>query len=298
MEKKGLKLVLMTAIISGFSIFLNKFGVKGMNPYVFTFLKNSAVAVFLLSLILLLKDKTIFSLSKKQYIKLGAIGLFGGSIPFLLFFKGLQLTSAASAGFIHKTMFIWVTVLAFVFMKERINKKFLVPALLVVLGNFLLLSINSFSWGMGETWVLVATLFWSVENIISKNALKDLDGKTIAFGRMFFGSLFILMFLVFSGNIQGIVNLSLSQVLWTGFTSLLLLGFVYTYYNGLKFVSPTTATSILLLGSPITTVFNFVFLDKIISVPQIVGVILLISGVFGIVSLSNRIQITWTANPR
>ncbi|MBS1266167.1 MAG: hypothetical protein MAG795_00132 [Candidatus Woesearchaeota archaeon] len=298
MNKKGLKLVLMTAIISGVSIFLNKFGVQGVNPYVFTFLKNTTVATLLLSLILLLKDKTIFSLSKKQYFKLSAIGLFGGSIPFLLFFKGLQLTSSASAGFIHKTMFIWVFILAVLFLRENINKKILVPALLIILGNFLLLKINSFSWGFGESLILGATLFWSIENIISKNALNELDAKTVVFGRMFFGSLFILMFLVASGNIKEVVSLSLSQILWTGFTSVLLMGYVFTYYNGLKFVSPTIATSILLLASPITTVLNFVFLDKMISVPQVIGIILLFSGVVGVLSLSENIQITWTANPR
>ena len=100
--EKGLGLVLGTAVISGVSIFLNKFGVGGMDPAVFTTAKNVLVAVFLISTLLALKEwKTLKSLSGKAWGQLALIGLIGGSIPFLLFFTGLQMTSAAQAGFLH-----------------------------------------------------------------------------------------------------------------------------------------------------------------------------------------------------
>ena len=36
MNKKGLMFAFFTAIVSGFSIFVNKFGLTGIDPYVFT----------------------------------------------------------------------------------------------------------------------------------------------------------------------------------------------------------------------------------------------------------------------
>jgi len=106
MSKKGLILVLTTAIISGISIFINKYSVSVINPYIFTFLKNAVVALMLSGLILLIKDwKILKFLTKKQWLLLLLIGLIGGSIPFLLFFKGLSLVSAAQGSFIHKTIF-------------------------------------------------------------------------------------------------------------------------------------------------------------------------------------------------
>ena len=51
-SKKGLMLVLGTAVISGFSIFINSYGVKGFDSSVFTFSKNFAVALALIALIL------------------------------------------------------------------------------------------------------------------------------------------------------------------------------------------------------------------------------------------------------
>ena len=104
-RSKGLAFVLGTALISGVSIFINKFGVKGFDPFVFTSLKNLAVAMLLLSgLIIQTRFRELRQLSRKKWEKLIMIGVLGGSIPFLLFFAGLKIASAANAAFIHKTL--------------------------------------------------------------------------------------------------------------------------------------------------------------------------------------------------
>ena len=279
MNKKGLMFVLGTAIISGVSIFINKFGVKGIDAYLFTGAKNVIVAIFLFSLILLAMDfKKLKAMSKKDIGKLFLIGLFGGSIPFLLFFKGLQITSAAQGTFIHKTMFLWVGILALIFLKEKLNKGILIGAVLLLTGNFLLLKLNNFVFATGDLLILAATLFWSVETIISKNALKNLDSKVVAFGRMFFGSLLIIVFLGVTGKLVLVTTLTSAHFLWILVTSIFLLGYVFTWYSGLKHIKAGVATSILLLGSVITTVLNLAFADAVIVPSQVIGMILLVIG--------------------
>ena len=271
--------VLGTAIISGVSIFINKFGVKGIDAYLFTGAKNVIVAIFLFSLILLAMDfKKLKAMSKKDIGKLFLIGLFGGSIPFLLFFKGLQITSAAQGTFIHKTMFLWVGILALIFLKEKLNKGILIGAVLLLTGNFLLLKLNNFVFATGDLLILAATLFWSVETIISKNALKNLDSKVVAFGRMFFGSLLIIVFLGVTGKLVLVTTLTSAHFLWILVTSIFLLGYVFTWYSGLKHIKAGVATSILLLGSVITTVLNLAFADAVIVPSQVIGMILLVIG--------------------
>ena len=117
-KNKGLILILGTAFISGLSVFVNKFGIVLISPYIFTGLKGIVVALLAISWLLMMKDwKTLKKLTKKQWLILSGIGLIGGSIPFLLFFKGLSLTTGIQAAFIHKTMFIYIAILAFVFLK-------------------------------------------------------------------------------------------------------------------------------------------------------------------------------------
>jgi len=259
-KNKGYWLVFATAVISGFSIFINKFGVSVINPYIFTFLKNVTVAVLLCSVLVAAKDlKVIKSLSKKQWGILMAIGLVGGSIPFLLFFKGLSLTSAAGASFIQKTMFVWILILAGIFIKEKITKNYVFAGLLLIGGNLLFLKISDIRFDTGSGLVLLATLFWAVENVISKQALKDLPARIVMWGRMFFGSVFILIFLALSHQVSLLGNVNIQQIGWTAITSVLLFGYVYTWYSGLKYIKVSEAAIILMLGSPITTMLSVIF---------------------------------------
>ena len=257
--RKGYFLVFLTALISGFAIFINKFGVSVVNPNIYTFLRVLTVAIFLTGLLLFSKDwQRLKDLTKKQWLLLITIGLVGGSIPFLLFFKGLSITNAAQGSFIHKTMFIWVTLLATLFLKEKIDKKFLLGGLFLLLGSLILLKKLPYSFNQGDLLVFLASLLWATENTISKYVLRDLEGRIVAWARMFFGALFILIFLLATNQLPLISGLTLGQINWVLITAVILFGYVMTWYNGLKFIPVSQATVILLLGSPITTLLSFI----------------------------------------
>ncbi|MBU2100367.1 DMT family transporter [Candidatus Micrarchaeota archaeon] len=285
-QSKGIILVLLTAIISGISIFLNAFAVKGFNPFVFTGMKNLIVAVFLISLIVLSGQlNSLKNLTRKQWLNLSLIGLIGGSVPFLLYFYALKLTTASTAGFLHKTLFVWASLLAFFFLKEKLSKKLIAGAILLLTGNFLLFN-QTFSFGFPELLVLTAVLFWAGENILSKNALNELSGTVVAGARMFFGSLFILLFLLFSGQLSLIATHSIDQWSWILLTAFLLFFYVLTYYSGLKHISVSAATSILLLGQPITALLSFVFFGQAVSLTEAFGLIMIVFGVLIIAGFS------------
>jgi len=285
---KGILLVLATAIISGISIFINSFGVKGFDSAVFTFTKNVVVAVLLFAVIFgISKFQSLKELTRKQWLQLSAIGLIGGSIPFLLFFKGLQLTTGATSGFIHKTMFIFIVVLAIVFLKEKLTKWLALGALLLLSGTYIFIR-PELTFSLAHLLILGATLFWAVEQLISKHVLKELSGTMVAFGRMFFGSIFILAYLFITGKAPIITSMSLAQYGWIGITAVFLLLYVLTYYNGLKHVKVTTAAAILTLGAPITLLINALTKGTVISLFQASGMFLLLGGVAIIVFMSQK----------
>jgi len=103
-------------VISGVNNFLTKIAVTAIkDPIFYTTLKNAIVAIFLIGIIVLFKRlPEISALTKKQLLKLSVIGFIGGSIPFALYFSGLQMTSAINASLIHKTLFLWVLIFIFV----------------------------------------------------------------------------------------------------------------------------------------------------------------------------------------
>lgn len=264
MNRKGLILVFITAVISGFSVFINKYGVSGMNAYIFTFLKNVMVLLAFSGFILLAREwRQLAKLTKKQWFILVVIGLVGGGAAFLLFFKGLSITSAAQGSFIHKTMFAYTMILAAIFLREKIKKEMLIGALLILAGNLIALKALNLSLNRGDLYVFMATLLWAAENIMSKYALKDIPSKIVAWGRMFFGAMLILLFLAASGQLSMIGHLSWEQTLWIEITSFILFGYMITWYSGLRHIPVSIAAAILLLGSPITTFLTIVSTGKI-----------------------------------
>lgn len=290
-ENKGIMLALCTALISGVSIFINSFAVQQVDPFNLTLIRNSLVAIMLLSLLFLIKEfELLKKLTLSQWQKLALIGFVGGSIPFLLFFYALKSTSAASAGFIHKTLFIYVAILAAVFLKEKLSTKFFIGALLLLLGNVLLFS-GELKTELPFLLVFIATLLWAIENVISKDAITSakINPRLVAFGRMFFGSIFILLILLPFGALN-LPNVESSGWSWIIITTALLFLYVTTYYSSLKYIPVSKAAAIIMLAQPITGVLSSIFLGKSLSLQQGVGFTLIVIGTIVIIGASFFLQ--------
>ncbi len=293
---KGIVFVLITAVVSGFSIFLNSFAVRGFDSSVFTFSKNIVVAALLFAIIAGCRQlRQLKSLAKRQWLQLLAIGLVGGSIPFLLYFRGLQLATGTTAAFIHKTMFVYIAVFALIFLREKLSKGVVAAAALLMAGNFLVLR-PDFSVSAGTLLAFAATLLWAVETAYSKHVLRSISGNIVAFGRMFFGSIFILAFLAATGKAGIAFSMSPAQYGWIILASLLLLAYVATFYNGLRHIRATTAACILTLGSPITTALTLLQ-GKAVSPFELAGSVFIAAGVAAVLLLSRtRSGVAWTAS--
>ncbi|MFC2175257.1 DMT family transporter [archaeon] len=268
--------VLATAFISGLAIFMNAFGVSGLNPFVFTTLKNAVVASALVGALLLFRDTDYLKkLPLEAWKKLLAIGVVGGSVPFLLFFWGLQNSSAVTAAFIHKTMFVWVSLLAFVFLKEKLTRTQLAGAAALLAGLFVFTGMPAITVGLGEIAVIAATLLWSVETIISKKALATIKPRVVACARMAFGLLVLVPFVLLTG---GSFALSITNYAWVLVTAVFLFGYVWTWYHGLALVKASEATAILLLGAVITTTLQWAFLSREVEFMTFVGIVGMLGG--------------------
>lgn len=268
-KNKGIFLIFLTAVISALVVFISKYGVSVINPYIFTGLKNIIVTLFLVSWLLMMKDWQILKkLERKQWLILLVIGFIGGFLAFLLYFKGLSLTTGIQAAFIHKSMFIFIFAFAFIFLKEKISKNILIIGFSLFLINILLLKLTDFNLNWGDFLILTATLLWAIENILSKYLLKELSPRIIIWARMFFGSMFIILFLLMTGQAILITSLTLEQISWVMITSIFLLGYVFTWYTGLKYLNVSTAAVILLLAGPI----SFLLSQNL----QVIGLFLLI----------------------
>lgn len=277
--RAGVVLALATALISGVSIYLNKFASQTMaDAVIFTTLKNSLVGLALIaSLVTRMRPIHTLRLGRRWWFGLGMLALIGGSLPFLLFFEGLSQTSAPSAALIHKSLFLWVALLAAALLGERPHRWTLVGLGLLAVGQLISGWPANWGWGQGETLVLLATLLWAVETIVARRILPDLPETLAATARMAGGAVVMWLYVFASGRVAGMQSLSLDQWGWIAITSLLLLGYVTTWYAALQRAPATIVTSLLTAGAVITTALNALE-GSLLATTQSIGLLIMCAG--------------------
>jgi drug/metabolite transporter (DMT)-like permease len=254
----GVGLAFGAALISGFSIFVNGFAVKQLpDPAVYTTLKNGIAAAILAAIAAgLVRGDSIRRLDRRSWAGLAVVGVVGGSIPFLLFFAGLAQASAPSAAFIQKTLFAWVAVLAVPLLRERLGWGQLAALGVLLAGQFLVAPPSGVVWGTGETMIAIATLFWAVEVVIAKRLLASVPAPVVGVGRMAIGLVVLVGYLVATGKLSSIIELSGTQWSWALATGAILAGYVTTWFAALQRAPASLVTAVLVVGAPITAVFQ------------------------------------------
>ena len=252
--RTGVVLAFATAAISGVSIFVNGLAVKQLpDPALYTTLKNGIAAVVLVALAMAtVRPAAVRAMPAGSWGRLVLIGAIGGSIPFVLFFTGLAQASAPSAAFIHKTLFIWVALLAVPFLGERLGLAQLAALAVLLVGQALILTPSGVTWGTGETLIAAATLLWAVETILARRVLASVPSGVVAAARLGFGLVVLVGYLAATGGLGGIAALQPVQWAWVLITGLFLSGYVATWFAALQRAPASLVTAILVLGAPVT----------------------------------------------
>ncbi len=242
---KGVFFALITSVVSGIAIFYSKFSITKIDPLVLTTSRNLYVGVaFLLLIIFTNKISELQKINRKNLFQLILIGLIGGGIPFYLFFSGLQLIGAQTGNLIHKTLFIWVTLLGMIFLKEKLDPIYLISYILVFVGTFFFAPFK-FIFGRGEMFVLSATLLWAVENIIAKKVLKNVSSNLVGLFRMGIGSMILLGLTVLNGKQNLLLSLNQTQLTTIVIGATILCFYVFFWYRALKYAPAGLVTLLL-----------------------------------------------------
>ncbi len=295
-EKKelfGTLLIILTAIVSGVSIVVNKFFVVKIDPAIFT-----AVRLFFIGLVFLIISLFACNFKIKKFKKVSwwyllIIGIIGGGIAFLLFFTGLRETTAGRAAFLHKTLPLYATILAFLFLKEKITKKQIIAMAAMIIGVYLIESTNvSFNVKIGDLLVLFATVLWAVENTIAKKVMLEKESNwVVTFSRMFFGSLLLFSIIILTKKVDMLFSLSYQQILYITVSALMLFFYVLFWYWGLKFVNLSKASTILLIAPVISLLLGFVWLKEQVFLLQLIGSAIILVGAYIIITIKDEKRI-------
>lgn len=279
---KGLYLSFVTAVVSGISIFINKFAVEAIRPPLyFTSIKNISVAVIVLAIIFVTGEwKKLGNLTKKELVHLVLIGIIGGSLPFYLYFTGLSQTSAVNAAIIHKTLVFWVAIMAAPLLKERMSKGQILTVLMLFAGNIFIGGFQGFKFSGGELMVLAATVLWGVENILAKKILSTVAPNIVLAFRMGLGSVILIAatLITVPQAFKNSLGLSSLQLFWIVLTILSLLVYTMTWYRALKNAPAVVVTAVLVSSTLVTNVLSAIIITHSWHITLVIQVVLIAMG--------------------
>ncbi len=263
-RRTGVLLALATACISGVAIFVNSNGVRAYgSAAVYTTAKNIVAALVLVAIVSVLARRgTPLTRPRRPrgWVALGAVAIVGGSVPFVLFFEGLARASATQSAFLHKSLVIWVAILAVVVLREKLSWVHYLAITLLIAGqvglNGGLSGILAVFTDGGAMMILAATLLWSVEVVISKRMLADVTPWTLSIARMAGGAVVLLAWSAATGTIGQIVPTSAVQWGWVASTGLLLAGYVATWHHALARAQAVDVTAVLVAGALVTAALS------------------------------------------
>ncbi|MEW6721860.1 MAG: DMT family transporter [Candidatus Micrarchaeota archaeon] len=277
-NQKGIALALLTALISGVAVFVNGYAVKLADPVAYTLLKNAGALALLAAVAFAFADWRHFrSLSGRQWAMLALIGIVGGSIPFAMFFTGLSLGGPAVSSFIFRSLFIFAGVFGWLLLKEKPERRDAAAGFIMLAGNALLVQ-GDLMFGTAQLLVLGATLLWALEYTISRKILSEVHPRAVMLCRMLFGSLVLVGFMAYEGSLGALLAADASVLQWLAVTSLLLCGFLVSWYTALKHLPVFRATAILALGGIVTSALDYSFLGRALSIQSALGLTLLLIG--------------------
>jgi len=233
------------------------------------------------------KKRKWWTYNRKSYFLLLLTSLCGAVIAPSLFFYGLSNTSASDSSILINGEVLFSILLAIVFFNERLIRREIIALMLVLVGivilttNMQFLSSNSFvEFNIGNILIVGSTLFWALDNNISKILSKTIHiPKIIVLKTLIGGSLlFILTMIIFGIEVFEVNIVHIPYLVFAGS-----MGFgasLFFFLHSLKRIGTIKTILLFSTSSIFGMIFAKVFLNENITVYQIIAVGVILGGLY------------------
>jgi len=285
-------LLLITAMIWGFSFVAQRQGMEHVSPFTFNGIRFAIGAASLLPIIFLRQKKKRATeqsplLSKPTVIAgltLGSALFLGASLQQI----GIVETTAGKAGFITGLYVIIVPLLGLLW-NQRTGYGTWIGAFLAVIGMYFLSITDDFSISRGDLLVLISSLFWAIHVQLVSRLCQKYDVLHLSFYQFLFCALFSLAAAIQWETISMVgIQGAMLPILYTGFFSV---GIAYTLQVVAQTKAhPAHAAIILSLESVFAVIGGFYLLGEILTIRGIFGCSLMLAGMLLSQLLTGSIQ--------
>jgi len=288
-KNKAIFFTILAGILWGTSFPIIKIGLETIDPFAFVFWRFLVSVVALVALMIVLKKFEFKITNKKLIVFLGVANGAG----YLLQYAGMPFTTAAKAALFINLSAMWVALLSPCLLGESFSRKKIVGVVFGLMGivlvstnlDFLTLGAGQLT---GDILLIVSGLTWAFfmiynKKLVMRSTLATFQSMTWV---LILTLLSILPFTVLAG--PGFFNLTSWG--WLAIVYTAIVCWVIPYYlwlEGLKHLSASTSTILLLSEIVVAVLLSIVILKEPITFFSTLGAFLILIAI-SIVSIQDK----------
>ncbi|WP_038084889.1 DMT family transporter [Tumebacillus flagellatus] len=292
-------LLVFSTVFWGGNFNAGKLAVENLPPFTAAALRFGLASIVML-LILFAKEKVNREALKqnfRSFVLLGLIGVFGFNV---LFFVGLKYTSAVNGSLIMATNPLVTVLFAILILKDKFTAQRAVGFALSLIGVVAVICkgsltvLTSLNFSVGDLIILGGNICWALYGVLGRKIVKNSTPLLTTTVTMVIGAIVMIPFAL--AETQKMPLLDQSGSVWGAILFMALLGSVLAYLWWNQGIAKIGAgnTSIFFNLVPVFTMVITVISGSSVTLAQIVGGLLVISGVVfssGLIKFKPKAQV-------
>ncbi|NQU28893.1 MAG: EamA family transporter [Candidatus Marinimicrobia bacterium] len=228
-----------------------------------------------------------------DWITFGLVAFFGGALGTLAIVKALFLVNFQQLTVVvllQKLQPVFAIILAAILLKEKIRSRFILWAAVAIIASYFLtfgFTLPNLQVGANTTqaavWAIIAAASFGSATVLGRKILITYDFTTATFYRFGITSIIMLVYLIFSGNLN-----HFGAITPTNWLIFLIIAFttgsgaIFLYYFGLKRIRASIATICELCFPASAIIFDYLINDSTLTAVQFASAVVLLLAIIKI----------------
>lgn len=282
MKTKALIYVTLFSFFWALCIFITKLAlIDGMDVLILTIHSLFIAWIFFVLVVLRYNLLDLKKLNKKLALMMIFIYIVQNGIGIIASNIGIEYTTATNAAFLLKSALVFVIILSFLFLGEKLTKTKIIGSFIMIFGMFLLTTkAHIIVPHIGDLWILLGAFCFATANVYSRHLLsnKDINPNILSLFKYSTG----VPFLLFLYSISDLYPSSISYFFdvnlfdftqWYYSVTLGISGALLTYYLNLtlKVAHASYMTMMSMMTPVMVSMLAFIFIDEKLEFIQALG---------------------------
>jgi drug/metabolite transporter (DMT)-like permease len=234
--------------------------------------------------------------TKRYYFLILTSAILGATIAPVMFFLGLEQTSAADTSLLANGETVFSILFALVIFNERMKPIGYLAVALILSGVFIVTTNLEFNDSIlrldsGNLLVMGSTILWGLDNNIGKIITRQINVSRLIQLKALIGGFILLLSIIVFGVPFSIQPTQIISIIILG-----VFGFaisLYLYLHSIKRIGVVKVSSILSLSAVFGCVLAGVFLNEAINVFQIVAIAIMLLGIHIMYTREKKIEVQY-----